>query len=301
MIELEKNPSLESMLQYVEEHIEGNDLNPAANLLRTLGEHMAKWLIIDAKLWDEACMDESGKKHRTPHYGRCVYLLSKNRIIDKSAYEEVFRPLQKYGNKGSHEIGNIEKYEIIYVYNKTKEYTLNVFLRRYPKATRQGILPSSKEENAEVQLPVSTQRVNSIDAAIEKQFAKEGHKSVKEVIETANKYLAFMGYPILRGHPGAAFRYWDNNTKTYRIRTSLWEAKEESHSNYDIVYVFYSDDGEIDHFLTEGEIDAFSEALDIGKRLVLDNSIEDGIEGKAFRYRDSETGNIKYRKDLFVA
>lgn len=93
MTRLEENAPLEKMLLYVKEHIDMQDYDPASNTLRKIGEHMAKRLILYANLWDEACTDESGRRFSDPAFGRCIYLLNKNRIIDRTIYEEVFRPL----------------------------------------------------------------------------------------------------------------------------------------------------------------------------------------------------------------
>ena len=156
MIILEKNPLLVDMLAYIKEHIAASDFDPAANTLRKIGEHMAKRLVIGARLWDEACTDKNGKKYGEPNFSRSIYLLNKNHIIKRQEYDEVYNPLLKFGNAGSHTVGDVENYEVIYAYEKTKKYVESVFLTKYPDAARHGILPAPRVTKRKPEPPKST-------------------------------------------------------------------------------------------------------------------------------------------------
>lgn len=165
MIILEKNPLLVDMLAYIKEHIAASDFDPAANTLRKIGEHMAKRLIIEARLWDEACTDKNGNKYDEPNFSRSIYLLNKNHIIKRQEYDEVYNPLLKFGNAGSHTVGDVENYEVIYAYEKTKKYVESVFLTKYSDAARHGILPipgsSRSKSKPETSKPTTVQHMHT--------------------------------------------------------------------------------------------------------------------------------------------
>ena len=155
MIKLEKNAKLSDMMVYVYEHIEIGDYDPAANTLRKIGEHMAKCLVIDVNLWDEARTNQNGKKFSQPNYASCISILRKNRVISKDEYDEVFMPLQRYGNGGSHEVSEVSEAEVKYTAEKTKKY-LPIFLNRYPNYARHGILPDPSNHRGTTNTPPAT-------------------------------------------------------------------------------------------------------------------------------------------------
>ena len=146
---LEKNAELTTMLAYVEEHIDSGDLDPAANTLRKIGEHMAKWMIIDAGLWKEACTGRDGKVYNDPNFSRCIDLLYRNRRIDRRTRDEVFSPLRNYGNDGSHKTAVVEKIQVDYAFWNVEKYVTGEFLPKYPGASRIDILPPIKESQKE--------------------------------------------------------------------------------------------------------------------------------------------------------
>ena len=196
---LGKDATLNQMLQYVKEHIDSEDYDPASNTLRKIGEHMAKWLILNAGLWEEACNDRNGKKYSDPTFGRCIFLLNNNRIIDKLTYEEVFRPLQKFGNRGSHEIARVEEYEVIYAYNKTKIYVNDIFLKQFPNAVRYDVLPTVNSRRANT--VVTSQENNGIIASEKSSSTKEKASLAAERLkrkkeEEASRQKAVEALPI---------------------------------------------------------------------------------------------------------
>ncbi len=165
MIILEKNAKLTTMLAYAKEHIDLGDLDPAANVLRKIGEHMAKWMIIDAGLWTEACTGKNGKVYDDPTFSRCIDLLFRKHRIDKKAYTEVFAPLQNYGNVGSHKVAAVEDYQIIYTFRNVEDYVTKFFLPKYPNASRIDILPDTKNNQpAKKTSPQQTNTIKKSDA-----------------------------------------------------------------------------------------------------------------------------------------
>ncbi len=165
MIILEKIAKVTTMLAYAKEHIDLGDLDPAANVLRKIGEHMAKWMIIDAGLWTEACTGKNGKVYDDPTFSRCIDLLFRKHRIDKKAYTEVFAPLQNYGNVGSHKVAAVEDYQIIYTFKNVEDYVTKVFLPKYPNASRIDILPDTKNNQpAKKTSPQQTNTIKKSDA-----------------------------------------------------------------------------------------------------------------------------------------
>lgn len=176
---LGQNPLLTDMLQYIKERIDVKDYVPVPNLLRDLGEHMAKRIIIEAGLWEIACTDKNGKQYSDPNYANCVRLLRNKKLIDKDTYTNVFVKIKDLGNPGSHHIGVAKEYEIHYVYEKTKEY-VQEFIKKYPDAARHDILPDPKQYQPAPNKKAATHQHKRSDWIVVRQptCSTEGEKHI---------------------------------------------------------------------------------------------------------------------------
>ncbi len=56
---------------------------------------------------------------------------------------------------------------------------------------------------------------------------------------------------------GKAYRYWNSGTRTWKLSSDIWAAKQVSNGVYDIIWVMYKN-GSIDHILSEEEIRAYA-------------------------------------------
>ena len=56
---------------------------------------------------------------------------------------------------------------------------------------------------------------------------------------------------------GKAYRYWNAITRTWKLSSDIWAAKQASNGVYDIIWVMYKN-GSIDHILSEEEIRAYT-------------------------------------------
>ena len=56
---------------------------------------------------------------------------------------------------------------------------------------------------------------------------------------------------------GKAYKYWNAQSRTWRLSSDIWAAKQASNGIYDIIWVMYRN-GSIDHILSEEEIRAYT-------------------------------------------
>ncbi len=59
---------------------------------------------------------------------------------------------------------------------------------------------------------------------------------------------------VAKSGPGYAFRYWDYKNKSYGLTSDIWKAKQKG--SYAPIWVWY-DDGQIDHILSNDELDEY--------------------------------------------
>lgn len=53
--------------------------------------------------------------------------------------------------------------------------------------------------------------------------------------------------------PGKAYRYWDYQSRSYLLTTSIWRANQAGNGEWDVIWVWYKD-GEIHHVLDNEEL-----------------------------------------------
>ena len=129
---------LSVLFQDIRKLIEDGFYDQAVTDMRKIAHYMAKWLVYDEGIWDEARVGKAGVIRDEPSLERCINILRKHRKIDTDT-RHMFDIIRTDGNFGAHDVGTTKSdaesnYKILF------SYYIH-FMTRFPNADRLSLQP----------------------------------------------------------------------------------------------------------------------------------------------------------------
>ena len=137
-VDMRDKNQIKVLFHDIKKLIEDGFYDQAVTDMRKIAHYMAKWLVYNEGLWDEARVDKAGVIRDEPSLERCISTLRKNGRIDTDT-RHMFEIIRNDGNFGAHDVGTTKSdaesdYRILF------SYYIH-FMTQFPNADRLDFQP----------------------------------------------------------------------------------------------------------------------------------------------------------------